>query len=64
MSAETNALKLKRTLLSPERSEVGQSASAHKLPVNWESCTHVCAAHTPLNLAIENGTQEMAVDEG
>ena len=34
MSAGTNALKLKR----------GQSASAHKLPVKWESRTHVCAA--------------------
>ena len=37
MSAGTNTSKLKRTLLSPERSEVGQSASA--------LCrTHRCAA--------------------
>ena len=57
MSAGTNALKLERPLLSPERSEVGQAASA---PCR----THGGAAHTQLNLAIKEVTQEMALDEG
>ena len=46
MSAVTNVSKLKRSLLSPERSEVGQSASAHEVPQQseWECRTHGCAA--------------------